>query len=55
MMLENDEHYMEIAILEAKKGEGRTSPNPCVGAVIVKNGPIISKGYHKKAGILSGC
>ncbi len=50
MMLENDEHYMEIAILEAKKGEGRTSPNPCVGAVIVKNGRIISKGYHKKSG-----
>lgn len=49
-MLENDEYYMGIAILEAKKGEGRTSPNPCVGAVIVKNGLIISKGYHKKSG-----
>ena len=49
-MLKNDEYYMGIAILEAKKGEGRTSPNPCVGAVIVKNGLIISKGYHKKSG-----
>ena len=47
MMPENDKHYMNIAILEAKKGEGRTSPNPCVGAVIVKDGHIISKGYHK--------
>ncbi len=49
-MLENDEHYMKIAIMEAKKGEGRTSPNPCVGAVIVKNGRIISMGFHEKFG-----
>lgn len=49
-MLENDTHYMKIAIQEAKKGEGRTSPNPCVGAVIVKEGHILSKGYHEKYG-----
>ena len=49
-MLKNDEHFMKIAVQEAKKGEGRTSPNPCVGAVIVKSGQIISRGYHKKAG-----
>lgn len=48
--LEKDEYYMSIAITEAKKGEGRTSPNPCVGAVIVKEGQILSKGYHKKSG-----
>ncbi len=41
---------MRLALQEARKGEGRTSPNPCVGAVITKNGRIISKGYHKKAG-----
>lgn len=34
----------------AKKGLGWTSPNPMVGCVIVKNGKIISKGYHKKYG-----
>lgn len=45
-----DEQFMEIAIREAKRGVGRTSPNPAVGAVIVKNGQIVSKGYHKKAG-----
>ena len=45
-----DAQYMSIAIEEAKKGLGRTSPNPAVGAVIVKSGRIISKGYHKKAG-----
>lgn len=44
------EHFMSLAILEAKKGLGYTSPNPAVGAVIVKNGNIISTGYHKKAG-----
>jgi len=45
-----DEQFMRLALLEAKKGEGRTSPNPCVGAIIVKNGRIISKGFHEKAG-----
>ncbi len=47
---QNDKHYMQLALIEARKGEGRTSPNPCVGAVIVKDGRIISKGYHKRAG-----
>jgi len=47
-----DDHsfYMRIALDEAKKGVGRTSPNPAVGAIIVKEGHIIGKGYHKKAG-----
>ncbi|SDO81756.1 bifunctional diaminohydroxyphosphoribosylaminopyrimidine deaminase/5-amino-6-(5-phosphoribosylamino)uracil reductase RibD [Desulforhopalus singaporensis] len=50
MKTANDEHYMQMAVQEARKGQGRTSPNPCVGAVIVKNGKLVSKGYHKKAG-----
>ncbi|RUM44586.1 MAG: bifunctional diaminohydroxyphosphoribosylaminopyrimidine deaminase/5-amino-6-(5-phosphoribosylamino)uracil reductase RibD [Desulfocapsa sp.] len=41
---------MAQALAEAKKGLGRTSPNPCVGAVIVSDGVEISRGYHKKAG-----
>lgn len=41
---------MRLAIKEAKKGLGRTSPNPCVGAVVVKEGLLIAKGYHKRAG-----
>ncbi|PID41411.1 MAG: riboflavin biosynthesis protein RibD [Proteobacteria bacterium] len=45
-----DEYYMNRALKEAKKGRGRTSPNPCVGAVIVKNGKPVATGYHKKAG-----
>jgi diaminohydroxyphosphoribosylaminopyrimidine deaminase/5-amino-6-(5-phosphoribosylamino)uracil reductase len=45
-----DEKFMRLALKEAKKGVGRTSPNPAVGAVIVRDGKVISKGYHKKAG-----
>lgn len=49
-MEHNDEYYMGLAVKEAKKGIGRTAPNPCVGAVIVKDGREISRGFHKKAG-----
>ncbi len=34
----------------AEKGRGRTSPNPMVGAVLVKDGQVVGKGYHKRAG-----
>jgi len=50
MKEKQDKQYMRLALNEARKGQGRTSPNPCVGAVIVKNGRVIGKGYHKKAG-----
>jgi diaminohydroxyphosphoribosylaminopyrimidine deaminase/5-amino-6-(5-phosphoribosylamino)uracil reductase len=50
MTIKNDQYFMRLALREAKKGIGRTSPNPCVGAVIVKDGEVIAKGYHKKAG-----
>ena len=49
-MVEIDRNYMRQALREAKKGTGRTSPNPCVGAVIVKNNRVVGKGYHKRAG-----
>ena len=42
---------MALAIKLAKRAEGKTSPNPIVGAVIVKNNKIIGRGYHKKAGL----
>lgn len=45
------EKYMRLALDLARKGEGMTSPNPVVGAVIVRNGRIAGKGYHKKAGL----
>ncbi|WP_240910221.1 bifunctional diaminohydroxyphosphoribosylaminopyrimidine deaminase/5-amino-6-(5-phosphoribosylamino)uracil reductase RibD [Desulfopila sp. IMCC35008] len=50
MRNEFDSHFMKIALNQARKGEGRTSPNPCVGAVLVKGHEIVGRGYHKKAG-----
>ncbi|NOQ45301.1 MAG: bifunctional diaminohydroxyphosphoribosylaminopyrimidine deaminase/5-amino-6-(5-phosphoribosylamino)uracil reductase RibD [Desulfobulbaceae bacterium] len=41
---------MRLALDEAKKGVGRTSPNPAVGAVIVQGDEVVGKGYHHKAG-----
>lgn len=45
-----EEDYMGMALALARKGAGTTSPNPMVGAVLVKGKRIIGKGYHKKAG-----
>ena len=45
-----DTDYMRLALELAKKGEGWVNPNPMVGAVIVKDGEIIGKGYHEKYG-----
>ncbi|MBN1418473.1 MAG: bifunctional diaminohydroxyphosphoribosylaminopyrimidine deaminase/5-amino-6-(5-phosphoribosylamino)uracil reductase RibD [Planctomycetes bacterium] len=42
---------MREAVRLARRGEGRTSPNPCVGAVIVRDGRIIGRGFHRKAGL----
>ena len=47
---EQDKIFMRQAIYLAEKGRGQTRPNPMVGAVIVKNGKVISTGYHRKAG-----
>ncbi len=47
----DDERYMRLAISEARKGLGRTSPNPTVGAVIVSAaGRILAQGHHRAAG-----
>ncbi len=48
--LNKDKLFMSLAIELAKKGRFFTSPNPLVGAVCVKNGKIISVGYHEKYG-----
>ncbi len=47
-----DKEYMKKALLLAKNGQGFVSPNPLVGAVVVKNGKIIGQGYHQKYGDL---
>jgi diaminohydroxyphosphoribosylaminopyrimidine deaminase/5-amino-6-(5-phosphoribosylamino)uracil reductase len=46
-----DEVYMKRALSLAIKANWKTSPNPMVGAVLVKDGKVISEGYHKKAGL----
>ncbi len=46
----NDNTYMKRALELAKNGEGRTAPNPLVGAVIVKDGQIIGEGWHASYG-----
>ena len=47
---EQDLLYMKKAIALAKRGEGHVSPNPMVGAVIVKDGQVLGQGYHQKYG-----
>ncbi|MDD5722292.1 MAG: bifunctional diaminohydroxyphosphoribosylaminopyrimidine deaminase/5-amino-6-(5-phosphoribosylamino)uracil reductase RibD [Syntrophales bacterium] len=45
-----DEEYMRLALELARRGEGWTSPNPMVGAVIVRDGKVLGKGYHRRFG-----
>jgi diaminohydroxyphosphoribosylaminopyrimidine deaminase/5-amino-6-(5-phosphoribosylamino)uracil reductase len=45
-----DTKMMQLALRLARKGEGKVSPNPLVGAVIVKNGKIVGSGYYKRFG-----
>ncbi len=45
-----DAKYIELALKLAEKARGKTSPNPMVGAVVVKNNRIVGQGYHRKAG-----
>jgi diaminohydroxyphosphoribosylaminopyrimidine deaminase/5-amino-6-(5-phosphoribosylamino)uracil reductase len=50
-MMKKDETFMKEVLRQAKKGLGRTSPNPAVGAIIVKEGKIVARGYHRRAGL----
>src|SRR3989344_4165345 len=45
-----DERFMDEALKLAAKGAGWTSPNPMVGAVIAREGKIVGRGYHRRAG-----
>ncbi len=45
-----DEKFMRLALSLAKKGMGMAHPNPLVGAVVVKNGIVVGKGYHRGPG-----
>jgi len=46
----DDEMWMDVALRLARKGDGRTSPNPMVGCVIVSGGTMVGTGWHKHAG-----
>ncbi|MDD5130822.1 MAG: bifunctional diaminohydroxyphosphoribosylaminopyrimidine deaminase/5-amino-6-(5-phosphoribosylamino)uracil reductase RibD [Candidatus Omnitrophica bacterium] len=46
-----DEYYMKLALALALKAKGKTSPNPLVGALVVKAGKIIGRGFHARAGL----
>jgi diaminohydroxyphosphoribosylaminopyrimidine deaminase/5-amino-6-(5-phosphoribosylamino)uracil reductase len=45
-----DEAFMEKALRLARRGLGKTSPNPMVGALVVKEGMVLGKGYHRRYG-----
>ena len=46
-----DLHFLDLALALAAKGEGKVKPNPLVGAVIVKDGVIVGKGFHRYEGV----
>src|SRR5215471_12696299 len=51
MKMDQNEKFMRAALVEAKKALGWTSPNPAVGAVLVIDNRIASKGHHQEAGL----
>ncbi len=46
----NDTDYMRLALTLAEQGRGFTSPNPMVGAVVVRKGLVVGQGWHQRAG-----
>ncbi|OQY53924.1 MAG: riboflavin biosynthesis protein RibD [Desulfobacteraceae bacterium 4572_88] len=50
MATDNDKYFMKMALDLATKGQGFTAPNPMVGAVLVKDGKMVGKGYHEAVG-----
>ncbi|MEW5806659.1 MAG: bifunctional diaminohydroxyphosphoribosylaminopyrimidine deaminase/5-amino-6-(5-phosphoribosylamino)uracil reductase RibD [Acidobacteriota bacterium] len=48
--MHSDEEYLMMVFSLARRGEGETSPNPIVGAIVVKDGRVAGKGFHWRAG-----
>lgn len=46
----DDSHFMTLALEQAVKGQGHVSPNPMVGAIVVKDGQVVGRGYHRAVG-----
>ena len=49
--MREDDLYLDLALALAAKGEGQVKPNPLVGAVVVKNGIIVGRGFHRFEGV----
>ena len=45
-----DDAFMALALHEARRADYRTSPNPSVGCVVVRDGTVVASGYHERAG-----
>ena len=45
-----DREFMQRALALARRGRGRTAPNPVVGAVVVRGGRVVGEGWHRSAG-----
>ncbi len=53
--MQTDLKFMRLALRLAKRGYGATSPNPMVGALLVKGGKIIGRGWHRRANSTRPC
>jgi diaminohydroxyphosphoribosylaminopyrimidine deaminase/5-amino-6-(5-phosphoribosylamino)uracil reductase len=53
-LLPDDARFMRHALALGRRGIGRTSPNPPVGAVVVRRGEIVGRGFHRRAGSAHG-
>jgi diaminohydroxyphosphoribosylaminopyrimidine deaminase/5-amino-6-(5-phosphoribosylamino)uracil reductase len=51
---DQDHRFMRMAMALAEKGRGATRPNPVVGAVVVRDGKVLARGYHHRAGAAHG-
>lgn len=49
-MIDKHANFMRHAISLARRGVGKTSPNPAVGAVVVRDGTMVGEGWHRRAG-----
>jgi len=54
MSRHDDAYYMRLALRLGRRGLGRTSPNPPVGAVVVGGRKVVGRGFHRKAGLAHG-
>ncbi len=54
MAAADDARFMRMALALGRRGLGRTSPNPPVGAVVVRAGKVVGRGYHRAAGLPHG-